>query len=165
MWRDIDIVLSGVNLGLNLGTSAWHSGTLAAAKQAALLGKRGIAFSTSTTEQSEPDFAALAPQIDRALAFVLEQPALGLVNVNLPARPVSMRWTSQSIRHYDGRVVPIQDPRGRPLFWSTVISLEPAEEGTDRWAIEHDMISITPLRLDLTDHAQLAAVMRDRPLA
>lgn len=164
MWREVDVVLSGVNLGLNLGTSAWHSGTLAAAKQAALLGVRGIAFSTSTSDASEPDFTALAPHLDRALAFVLEQPKLGLVNVNIPREPVGMRWTWQSIRHYDGRVVPIQDPRGRPLYWSTVVPLEAAEEGTDRWAVEHDLVSITPLRLDLTDHAALAEVMRQHPL-
>src|SRR6266542_2978206 len=46
-WQRIDLVLSGINLGLNLGNSCWHSGTLAAAKQAALLGLRGIAISTA----------------------------------------------------------------------------------------------------------------------
>ena len=45
-WEHVDLVLSGINLGPNLGNSCWHSGTLAAAKQAALLGLRGIAFST-----------------------------------------------------------------------------------------------------------------------
>jgi 5'-nucleotidase len=44
-WEKVDLVLSGINLGSNLGNSAWHSGTLAAAKQAALLGCRGIALS------------------------------------------------------------------------------------------------------------------------
>src|ERR671934_2991120 len=44
-WGDVDVVLSGINLGLNLGNSIWHSGTLAAAKQAALLGVRGVALS------------------------------------------------------------------------------------------------------------------------
>jgi len=165
MWHDVDVVLSGINLGLNLGTSAWHSGTLAAAKQAALLGVRGIAFSTSTGEHdAEPDFEALAPHVDAVLAFVLEHRDLTLVNVNLPAKPGPMRWTRQSIRHYDGRVVPIQDPRGRPLYWSTVAPIEAPEEGTDRWAVDHGMISISPLRLDITDHALLTAVQRDHPL-
>lgn len=164
MWEDVEVVLSGVNLGLNIGNSAWHSGTLAAAKQAALLGVRGIAFSTSTSLESEPDFAALAPHLHRVLGFLLAPPRLQLVNVNFPARPTGMRWTRQSVRHYDGRVVPIQDPRGRPLYWSTVVSLEAADEGTDRWAVERDLISITPLRLDLTDHAGLEEVTRTRPL-
>ncbi len=165
MYRDIDLVLSGVNLGLNLGNSAWHSGTLAAAKQAALLGVRGIAFSTSVSDQAEPDFNSLAPHIEKVLAFVLEHPQLALVNVNIPIAPKGMRWTRQSVRHYDGRVVATQDPRGRPVYWSTVVAIEPAEEGTDRWAIENDLISITPLRLDLTDHAGLAEVAQRHPLA
>src|SRR5215216_7403527 len=54
-WGDVDVVLSGINLGPNLGNSIWHSGTLAAAKQAALLGSRGIALSTPTGD-AEPDF-------------------------------------------------------------------------------------------------------------
>lgn len=164
MHRDIELVLSGVNLGLNLGNSAWHSGTLAAAKQAALLGLRGIAVSTSVSDQAEPDFAALAPCIAHVLAFLLEHPQLELVNVNIPISPKGMRWTRQSVRHYDGRVVPTQDPRGRPVYWSTVVPIERAEEGTDRWAIENDLVSITPLRLDLTDHARLAEVTQQHPL-
>ncbi|HWB76821.1 MAG TPA: 5'/3'-nucleotidase SurE [Nannocystaceae bacterium] len=165
MDREIELVLSGVNLGLNLGNSAWHSGTLAAAKQAALLGRRGIAFSTSTSDQQEPDFDALGPCIAHVLAFLLEHPQLELVNVNIPISPKGMRWTRQSVRHYDGRVVPTQDPRGRPVYWSTVAPVEPADEGTDRWAIENDLVSITPLRLDLTDHAKLAEVAQQHPLA
>jgi 5'-nucleotidase len=55
-WGHVELVLSGINLGLNLGNSCWHSGTLAAAKQAALLGSRGIAFSTAVSDSREPDF-------------------------------------------------------------------------------------------------------------
>src|ERR1051326_1024512 len=66
-WGHVDLVLSGINLGLNLGNSLWHSGTLAAAKQAALLGARGIAFSTNVTDNHEPDFSALEPHIAKVL--------------------------------------------------------------------------------------------------
>src|SRR5918994_4445688 len=51
MWDKVDLVLSGINLGPNLGNATWHSGTLAAAKQAALLGLRGIAFSTPVADE------------------------------------------------------------------------------------------------------------------
>ena len=44
---------------------------------------------------------------------------------------------------------------GRPHFWFTVVPLEAPEAGTDRWAVEHGFISLTPLRLDLTDDATL----------
>jgi 5'-nucleotidase len=61
LWEQIDVVLSGINLGLNLGNSVWHSGTLAAAKQAALWGIQGIALSEPVEDPDEPDFAHLRP--------------------------------------------------------------------------------------------------------
>jgi 5'-nucleotidase len=155
----IDLVLSGINLGLNLGNSCWQSGTLAAAKQAALLGSRGIAFSTSVSDNREPDFSTLEPYVAKVLDLLLTNKTLCLVNVNLPPKPKGIRWTRQSVRHYDGKVVPDKDPQGRSIFWFTVIPLEGAAQGTDRWAIEHNWVSITPLRLDLTDEADLARAL------
>ena len=106
-------MLSGINLGSNLGNSIWHSGTLAAAKQAALLGLRGIALSTPTTD-TEPDFETLKPWVPRVLDLLLPARELPLVNVNLPAvMPRGVLWTRQSVRHYDGKVVPGKDPMGR----------------------------------------------------
>jgi 5'-nucleotidase len=154
-WQDVDIVLSGINLGPNLGNSIWHSGTLAGAKQAALFGLRGIALSTPTTE-SEPDFELLKPWVAKVLELLLPAHDLPLVNVNLPpVRPKGVLWTRQSVRHYDGKVVPGTDPMGRTHYWFTVVPLENPEEGTDRWAIDHGYVSMTPLRLDLTDEARL----------
>src|SRR6266568_698255 len=158
-WGHVDLVLSGINLGLNLGNSLWHSGTLAAAKQAALLGSRGIAFSTSVSDSREPDFAVLEPYVAKVLDLVMPNKTLSLVNVNLPEKPKGIRWTRQSVRHYDGKVVPDKDPMGRSIFWFTVIPLQGAAEGTDRWAVEHKWVSITPLRLDLTDEADLARAL------
>ncbi|MBL9101100.1 MAG: 5'/3'-nucleotidase SurE [Myxococcales bacterium] len=162
-WEHVDVVLSGVNLGTNLGNALWHSGTLAAAKQAALFGVRGIAFSTPTTD-SEPDFAALRPWVDRVLKLLLPDPRLTLVNVNLPAAPLGMRWTRQSVRHYDGKVVPSKDPYGRTHYWFTVVPVEETEEDTDRWAVEHGYVSITPLRLHLTNDEELEEARRRHPM-
>ena len=153
-WAGIEVVLSGINLGTNLGSAVWHSGTLAAAKQAALLGLRGIAFSTPVGDE-EPDFPAIAPWVEKTLAMLLPQKELTLVNVNVPMNPKGICWTRQAIQHYDGRVVPAKDPMGRQHFWYTVIPIEQADEGTDRWAMTRDYVSITPLRLDLTDHEAL----------
>jgi 5'-nucleotidase len=158
-WGHVDVVLSGINLGLNLGNSCWHSGTLAAAKQAALLGSRGFAFSTNASDSREPEFAALESYVIRVLSLLLPIKSLSLVNVNVPEKPKGIRWTRQSVRHYDGKVVPDKDPAGRPIFWFTVTPLEGAAEGTDRWAVEHSWVSITPLRLDLTDEADLARAL------
>lgn len=149
-----DVVLSGINMGPNLGNAMWHSGTLAAAQQAVLLGVRGIALSTSVGKEN-PDFASLEPFVEETLKLLLADERLALYNVNFPAKPKSIRWTRQSNRLYDNKIVPAMDPMGRKHYWFMVIPLEAAEEGTDRWAVENGYVSITPLRLDLTDEAEL----------
>lgn len=158
-----DVVLSGINMGPNLGNSMWHSGTLAAAKQAVLFGIKGIALSTPVGK-TEPDFERLASYVEKTLALLLATNELALYNVNLPPEPTDIRWTRQSVRLYDGTVVPGTDPLGRKHYWFTVTPLEPAEEGTDRWAVENNFVSITPLRLDLTDEAALTKAMQQQPI-
>jgi len=155
-WGKVDLVLSGINLGPNLGNACWHSGTLAAAKQAALLGMRGIAFSTSVSETEEPDFKPLESFIADVLKLLLKEKTMCLVNVTLPEKPKGIRWTRQAVGQYDGKVVPSKDPMGRSVFWFTVKPLEGEEEGTDRWAFANNWVSITPLRLDLTAEKELA---------
>ena len=161
-WERVDLVLSGINLGTNLGNAVWHSGTLAAAKQAALLGVRGIALSTPSTE-SEPNFDVIKPWVERVIETLLTLPKLQLVNVNFPTQPRGMQWTRQSVRHYDGRIVPGDDPMGRHHFWYTVVPITDVDEGTDRWAMRENFVSITPLRLDLTDDELLKAALERAP--
>jgi 5'-nucleotidase len=164
LWDKTDVVLSGINMGSNLGNSMWHSGTLAGAKQAVLLGMKGIALSTPAGK-TEPDFDALEPFVEKTLEALLKNPDLSLVNVNFPKEPIGMKWTRQSVRQYDGKVVPGTDPMGRKHYWFTVVPLEPAEEGTDRWAVEQGFVSITPLRLDLTNEEELVKALQKQPLA
>jgi len=160
-WETVDVVLSGINLGPNLGNAIWHSGTLAAAKQAALLGLRGIALSTPV-DGEDPDVSHLEPHVERVLELLLPNERLRLVNVNFPPEPTGIRWTRQAVEQYDGKVVPSTDPMGRQHFWFTVFPLERHEPGTDLWAMQQGLVSITPLRLDLTDHDALAeAAARD----
>ena len=159
-WEALDVVLSGINLGSNLGNSMWHSGTLAGAKQAVLFGRRGIALSVPTLS-GDPDFEALEPAVERVLERLLPAGELSLVNVNFPeGASQGLQWTRQSVRHYDGHVVPGKDPMGREHFWFVVKPIEPAENGTDRWAVEHGYTSMTPLRLDLTNEEELSIALR-----
>ena len=159
LWEGVELVLSGINIGANLGNALWHSGTLAGAKQAALLGLRGIAWSAPATESEQPNFETLKPWVATVLEKLLEAPDLPLVNVNFPVKsPRGTVWTRQSIRQYDAKVVPGKDPMGRTHYWYTVIPVDSTEEGTDRWAVENGYVSLTPLRLDLTDHPKLDTV-------
>jgi 5'-nucleotidase len=161
-WEKVDLVLSGLNVGLNLGNSIWHSGTMAAARQAAFLGLRGIALSAPSS--AEPDFEPFKPWIRRVLEALVPDDSLRLVNVNFPREPRGLVWTRASVRRYDGQIVPTKDPLGRDLFWFTVTPIHGAEDGTDRWAVEQGWISLTPLRLDLTDEQQLDQVRLRHPL-
>lgn len=160
-WSKVDAVLSGINLGLNLGNSAWHSGTLAAARQAVLMGCRGIALSTVVGD-GEPDFARLEPFLQRVLELLLASDAPRLVNVNFPRAPEGLYWSRLSFRHYDGRVVPGKDPYGHEHFWLVVHPIEEVEPDSDRWAIRHGLVSLTPLRLDLTEDDALTRMKRPR---
>jgi 5'-nucleotidase len=156
LFEGIDIVLSGINIGANLGNSAWHSGTLSAARQAVLFGLRGIALSVSVGK-TEPDFDALEPFVKPALEEVIHEKELKLLNINFPQNPEGeIVWAQQSVRHYDGKVIDQKDPMGRQHYWFTVTPIENVEEGTDRWAVRHGKTSITPMILDLTDQEYFA---------
>ena len=146
----MDVVLSGINLGPNVGNGIWHSGTVSAARQSALLGCRGIAFSTPVTDE-EPRFDTLEPFVERALELLLPTARCG--SSTSTSRQHRVVWPGRGSRYASttggwcrGRI-----RSGREHFWFTVKPLEPADEGTDRWALEHDLVSMTPLRLDLTD--------------
>jgi 5'-nucleotidase len=154
-----DLVLSGINLGLNLGNSMWHSGTLAGAKQAALLGIPGAALSVPVPDDEKRLFTLRAVLLEVFDEIVGSD--LRLVNVNLPFEPRGIRFTRQSVRHYDGAVVAGEHPRGRPIYWIVANPIEDVDEDTDRFAVQSGYVSITPLRLDLTDHAALTRAKAD----
>jgi 5'-nucleotidase len=163
LWDHVDLVLSGINLGSNLGNATWHSGTLAAAKQGVLLGLRGIALSAPADEDDTTSFSALEPWLERTLSALVDLDEPRLINVNFPRDPHGIRWTAQAADRYNGTVVPDTDPMGREHFWFTVTPLEQPREGTDLWAVEQGYVSITPLRLDLTDHPELHRVVESMP--
>lgn len=97
--------------------------------------------------------------MDKVLELLLKEKEMCLVNVNVPGKPKGIRWTRQAIKQYDGKVVPSKDPMKRAIYWFTVKPLEDEEEDTDRWAFGKHFVSITPLRLDLTDEKDLARVL------
>ena len=94
-WDKVDVVLSGCNLGFNLGNAIWHSGTLAAAKQAVLLGLRGIAFSAPAGLER---FDELKPWMHRVLDALLPLTGTAAGEREPAARAAGLIWTRVSVR-------------------------------------------------------------------
>ncbi len=153
-----DVVVSGINLGPNLGEDLTYSGTVSAAMEGAICGKPAIAVSVADYER--PDYGPAARFTARLVARVLAEglPRDTLLNVNVPNLPeaeiLGVEITRQGKRRYEGRVERRQDPRGRDYYWLGGEIIEDiAGAGSDGDAIMQGKISITPLHLDLTSHA------------
>ncbi len=158
-----DVVVSGINVGPNIGRDLTYSGTVSGAMEAAIIGVPGIAISIS--EFRNPSFDVAAPFAVRLAQAILERglPEDTLLNVNVPNLPATeifgVEITAQSTRRYLSRIEKRTDPRGRSYYWLTgVPSPGHDEEGTDTWAITHRRISITPIGLDMTSHHALVAL-------
>ncbi|MBN1538108.1 MAG: 5'/3'-nucleotidase SurE [Anaerolineales bacterium] len=146
----VDLVLSGINLGSNLGNDIWHSGTVAAAKQAVLLGFPAIAFSMVTNGETL-NFEKQTPYIIEIIRTLSTGERPRLVNVNFPPEPRGILWTHQSIRAYNGIVIESQDPMGTRNIWFSAVPLSAPDENSDCWAVDHSFVSLTPLSLNRTD--------------
>ena len=155
--QPVDLVISGVNHGANLGHDVTYSGTVTAAMEAAISKVPAIAVSLNTRGESDYDTAArfAASLAERTLERGLPEGVL--LNVNVPALPVDaiqgVRVTRMGLRIYRDELVRRVDPRGKPYYWiggPAPTGVE--EEGTDIWAVANGYISVTPIQLDLTDH-------------
>ncbi len=153
-----DLVVSGINRGGNLGDDVTYSGTVSAAFEGTLLGIPSFAVSQVADKDYMFETAAgFALQLARMIREHSLPPGV-LLNVNVPNLDVDgikgIRITRQGKRIYDeNAVIEKVDPRGRKYYWigGSRLSWEDTED-SDFSAIEQDMISITPLRLDLTEH-------------
>ncbi len=153
-----DLVVSGINFGLNLGDDVTYSGTVSATFEASLLGIPSIAFSQEIGEHFSFDRAAefAADFVDAVLAEPL--PPDLLLNVNLPVGAIKgVSFTRLGKRVYKQAVVEKTDPRGRKYFWIAGTPSWQEEEGTDHEAVSSGRVSVTPLHLDLTDYRGLSS--------
>lgn len=150
-----DLVISGINLGANLGSDVHYSGTVAAAREAVISGLPAISVSMEADEQG--DFATAARFVAQLAKAVMERglPSGVFLNVNLPdlrdGPLTGVEITRLGRRVYQDVLIERQDPRGRNYYW--IGGDRPSgvsEEGTDVWALGKRRISITPLHLDLT---------------
>ncbi len=162
--RRPDCVLSGVNHGPNMGEDVLYSGTVAGAMEATILGIPAVAIShtggaDADLERWREPLASLLPQLVRRGDFPVET----LLNVNLPPGPPGevkgVRVTRLARRVYTDSLTQASDPSGRPYFWIGGGGVEwRAAEGTDAHAVQNGYVSVTPLHLDLTNHALLEGV-------
>ena len=160
-----DIVVSGINFGVNMGVDVHYSGTVSAAFEGVILGVPGVAVSQQVGE----DFSFHpAARFARDLAgWVLANglPSSTLLNVNIPnGRPRGVRLTRLGTRRYTEGVIAQHDPRGRKIFW--IGGGEPLWEsipGTDFPTVHGGLISVTPLHLDMTATSFLAELQEDPP--
>jgi 5'-nucleotidase len=156
-----DLVVSGINRGLNVGDDVTYSGTVAGALEGALLGYQAIAVSLQFT-RGEWDFGPAATMAATLAAALLEKPLppRTFLNINVPqGAPKGIRVTVQAKRNHITKVDRRTDPRERPYFWieEAQDDWEPHDR-SDRQAIQDGYASVTPLQPDLTDHDALALV-------
>ena len=157
-----DLVVSGINNGANMGDDTLYSGTVAAAMEGYLFGIPSIAFSLVAKGWAHLDAAG------RVARSVIEQviadppaPGAWLLNVNIPNRPdaheLPLEVTRLGRRHASEPVIRQTNPRGEAIYWiGPAGDASEAGAGTDFYATASDRVSVTPLQVDLTDHAALA---------
>jgi 5'-nucleotidase len=158
------LVVSGINKGANLGDDVTYSGTVSAAMEATLLGVPAIAFSLLGSDGFRFDVAARFAK--RLTAWVVERglPPDTLLNVNVPApaddQPVrGFALTRMGRRRYGDAIVEKIDPRGKKYYWIGGEELAfVEEEGTDFHAVSQNLISVTPIHLDLTNYKSFDAL-------
>lgn len=160
-----DLVVSGINQGANMGDDTLYSGTVAAAMEGYLFGIPAIAFSQVHKGWVELDAAArTARRVVQSVLPLLQpgavHPRPWLLNVNIPNQPDADRlpWATTRLgrRHASEPVIAQLNPRGEQVYWiGPAGDAREAGEGTDFHAVAHGQVSITPLQVDLTDHAAL----------
>ena len=157
-----DLVISGINLGANMGDDTIYSGTVAAATEGYLLGIPSIALSLASKEAKH--FVTAASVALELLERHARSP-LGarLINVNVPDVPHAelqgYRITRLGRRHKAENMVRTRNPRGETVYWVGAAGpAADAGEGTDFQAVEQGYVSVTPLQIDLTNRDELPPV-------
>ena len=155
------VILSGINSGANLAEDVSYSGTTAAAMEGTLLGIRSIALSQIRALDSQADFAPTekyGPELVKKLIDLKQWPEGSFININFPNvspdEVTGIRLTKQGQRppgsfSIDARI----DARSQPYYW-VKIAYPPGNEypGTDLHAIAAKAVSITPIKMDFSDH-------------
>lgn len=158
-----DIVISGINLGPNLGVNVMYSGTVSAATEGTIIGIPSIAVSLAI--RREPDYS-FAAAFTRLLCLKVKEkslPAGILLNVNIPAVPFAkikgVKITRQGKARFKDSFEKRMDPRGNVYYWLTGETIrEEEDEEADSKAVKDNYVSITPLHFDLTGYPNICGL-------
>jgi 5'-nucleotidase len=156
-----DLIVSGINGGLNAGINVLYSGTVAAAIEGAFFGITSVAVSLEYDEHAQFDRAA------RLAVSVIEQilarkdPEPQLYNLNIPtaafSQPTRLRIVPMGVARYGEHFLKRKDPKGRTYYWATNDPPPPKGVGdTDLTALEQGFVTLTPLQYDMTKQSVLS---------
>ncbi|MFO1399131.1 MAG: 5'/3'-nucleotidase SurE [Burkholderiales bacterium] len=153
-----DMVVSGINLGANMGDDTIYSGTVAAATEGYLLGIPSLAISLASKTAAHFETAAQVA-VDLVQRHARTAAGPWLLNVNVPDVPPAelrgVRITRLGRRHKAEGVIRAKNPRGETVYWvGAAGEAADAGEGTDFEAVATNHVSVTPLQIDLT-HREL----------
>lgn len=160
--QEPDMVIAGINHGANLGDDVLYSGTVAAAVEGRFLGLPAIAVSL-TGDHRHFDTAGQAVRTLFQRLVEAPLPPDTILNVNVPDVPFAdirgFAATRLGYRHRSEAVVEAVDPKGRAIYWVGAAGKgQDAGPGTDFHAVEHGLVSVTPLQLDLTQRSRLSLI-------
>ncbi|MGE3063274.1 MAG: 5'/3'-nucleotidase SurE [bacterium] len=164
--QKMDLVISGINHGPNMGEDVLYSGTVAAAMEGVMMGIPSIAVSLASF--SNLDFKIAEEVVPKLLEIAMDiRYERMLLNVNIPNIPVSKlkgyKFTRLGSRVYTDTLITKVDPRGKKYYW--IGGEHPTfkvKNGTDFQAIERNYVSITPISVDITDYKCLSALLKKR---
>ncbi len=167
-----DIVVSGINRGANLGQDVYYSGTVSAAREACILGIPAYAVSLnvdfkSRRNENKLNYLTAAKMMVKIIQEYQKKkfPKYTLLNVNVPDVPFSrikgVKPARQGFRHYSSSVLKRVDHRGKDYYWVGGQYLGFLDEPeTDCVVVDQGFVSITPLKLDVTDMSYLEEMKR-----
>jgi 5'-nucleotidase len=158
-----DLVVSGMNGGLNAGINVLYSGTVAAAIEGAFFGITSVAVSLEFDEHAQYErAAAIAGQVVEQI-LAQKGPEPQLYNLNIPTaairQPTGLRIVPMSILRYGERYIERQDPKGRTYYWAAADGApRPTETETDISALERGFVTLSPLQYDMTDRRAIKSM-------
>ncbi|HOJ50557.1 MAG TPA: 5'/3'-nucleotidase SurE [Spirochaetota bacterium] len=163
--ESIDLVISGINHGPNMGLDVFYSGTVAVAREGVMKGVPGIAFSLDSYDQ-DGDFEYAAGFINQIIdllspAFNINSRFKPLFNVNFPKYGPykGFKFTRLGFRVYREMLIEHKDPMGNPYYWiGGELPTHNPRENSDFDAVKNGFVSITPLAIDISDYRMLEKI-------